>query len=148
MPDDALSDPQSAVQEIISINVEIAQFGHRWSKAAGQIKKLTGWKKEAEAFERRHLRASKGDMWKKARAGEEELTTADRDAEIRFLVSEKYSTLYEDLDKAEQEAEECAVLFKALDRRASNAQSILAGMRDELGIKDFIYHDTPEAFGE
>lgn len=137
-----IDSPQSAVHEITSINVEIATFFHEWATAAGNVKVLSEQIETMEALVRRHLRATRPEMWKKARAGEEELTVADRDAEIRFQVDETDEGIYTRLAKAEATVEECRTKFKALDRRAGNAQSILAGMRDEMGIKDFVYYDT------
>lgn len=132
-----LDSPQSCVQEIISINIQIAQFFHEWANAAGEVKRLEAQIERLERKHYRHLRTTKPQLW-------EELKVADREAEVRFEVEEEEPTLYERLAEAEAKTEECKTKFRALDRRASNAQSILAGMREEQGIKDFVYHDNPE----
>lgn len=125
--------PQSAVHEITSINVEIAKFGHKWADAAGQVKRLEEQVASLEAQVRRDLRQTA--LW------EELKNVAERDAEVRLRVKEDNPTIYESLALAEAVNEESSKLFKTLDRRASNAQSVLAGMREEQGIRDFLYHD-------
>lgn len=132
-----LDSPQSCVQEIISINISVAEFGFKWANAAGELKTLL--QKEERLFNKqmRHLRKTKAAEWKL-------LTVDDRKVEARFEVEEEDPKLYPRIEELEGEVEKYKTQFKALDRRAGNAQSILASIRNEEGIKDFIYYDTPE----
>lgn len=132
-----LDSPQSCVQEIISINISVAKFGFKWANAAGELKTLL--QKEERLFNKqmRHLRITKAAEWKL-------LTVDDRKVEARFEVEEEDPKLYPRIEELEGEVEKYKTQFKALDRRAGNAQSILASIRNEEGIKDFIYYDTPE----
>jgi hypothetical protein len=121
-----LDTPQSCFHELIGINLEIAGFGHLWAKDAGELKALL---KREERLHRQALRQLR----------DKDMTVGEKSAQAAFMVSEDEPTLYERIEELEGNVEEYKVRFRAADRRASNAQSILKALERESDMQDYIY---------
>ena len=128
MPDEPLDTPQSCFHELISINMEVARYGVDWANTAGELR---GKLKREERLRRDALRQLKGQG----------MTVQEKDAQAAFMVSEKEPELYERIEELEEKVEDYRIRFRTHDRRASNAQSILAAIRKQEGIEDYVYFD-------
>lgn len=111
------------VKEISDINAEIASFSHEWSADAGRLKEL----------ETRHARMTKSAM--SATKGK----NADERAALAALAIEEHSPgLSEEIESLVGKVETHKTLFKTLERRASNAQSLLGEKRDERKFSQYV----------
>lgn len=120
-----LETPAGCRAELSEINAELGEFSHIWSDNAGRLKH--GLKK----LERIHRAAMLGIKHSK-----EKLTIPDKDALAYAAVEETAPGLLEEIEELEGKVEEFRTRFKVLERRASNAQSILGSQRDEAKMGD------------
>ena len=118
-----LDSPQSCVRELAAINTEVAIIGHEWSVEAGLLK---------EALEKRDR------LKRTALLGiKEKLTVPEKEATAYAAIEQIEPGLLEQVEALEGKVEQHKTLFKTLERRASNAQSILSSYRDERKFGEY-----------
>ena len=119
----SLDSPQACVSELAEVNKEIAEFGYLWAENAGMLKaKLTRY----DRLHRAGLKGAKGS------------TVAERDAAAHAAVESFEPGLAEEIEELEGKVESFKVQFKVLERRSSNAQSVLSALREEAKMGDYV----------
>lgn len=112
-----LDSPAACIAELSECNTELATFGAEWGVDAGKYATL----------EKRYQRAYKAAMRENKGANADERSAIAQEAAEQFLGADEVALM----DELAGEVVKHEKTFKALDRRASNAQSILAALRDE-----------------
>lgn len=119
----SLDNPASCIAELAEVNREVGEMGHIWAANAGELKAaLTRY----DRLYRAGLRKVKAK------------TVAERDAAAHAAVEDMEPGLAERIEELERAVEELKTLFKTLERRSSNAQSVLAALRDEAKMSDHV----------
>lgn len=116
---------RGCASELAEVNAEIAEFAHEWSQAAGELKQKT---KQYERLHRAALRGLIGD----------DMKVAEKDATAHAAVEREAQGLAEQIEELSGQVERYKVRFGALERRSSNAQSILALHRDEAKFNGYV----------
>lgn len=130
-PTIALDTIPGCVAELSECNREIAGFAAEWAAAAGELKRL---EKREKRMYRAALRATKGQ-------------NADaRAAEAQAGVEAAHNEAFPDEDPIYERIEELigivgqhATMFQAIDRRSSNAQSILTSHRRSAEFEQYVH---------
>lgn len=122
MTDYRLDSPAACMNELSAINVKLGEFGFKWAEDAGQLK---GLESRQERLYRAALRGLKGH----------DLTVQEKAAAAHAAVEELEPDLAERIEGLEGEVEKYKTRFKVLERRAGNAQSILAALRAEARLE-------------
>lgn len=120
-----LDTARGCANEIAEVNKEIASFAHVWAENAGQLKA------KAKRYERLHRAALRGLI-------REDLKVAEKDATAHAAVEDQAPNLAEEIEELEGKVEQFKVRFKTLERRASNAQSVLGMHRDESKFNGYV----------
>jgi maltooligosyltrehalose synthase len=125
-----LDTPQGCVAELTTCNVEVAGFAHTWAQAAGELKTL-------EAREKR--------LYKAALHGTSGRNADERAAQAQVAVEAAYAErfpenppLYERIEELVGIVARYRTSFEAIERRASNAQSILKAHREGAKTEDYV----------
>lgn len=121
-----LDTARGCANELAEVNKEIASFAFRWSEAAGALKENT------KRYERLHRAALRGLI------SDKELKVAEKDATAHAAVETQAPGLAELIEELAGEVEQYKVRFGALERRASNAQSVLGMHRDESKFNGYV----------
>jgi hypothetical protein len=128
-----LDSPQGCIQELSEINTEVATIGHVWAANAGLLK---------EKIQRRDR------LQRAALLGiTEKLTVAEKEATAFAAIESADPGLLEAIEELEGRVEQDKTLFKTLERRASNAQSILSSYRDEAKMGQYASDREPHWSG-
>lgn len=117
-----LDSPQACVQELSECGTALAKFGYDWAHKAGELKNLTI---QQERLVRAALLKSKGS------------SKEVREAQAHAAVAEQFPDLQGEIENLERWCADYAIRFKALDKRASIAQSVLAAYRAEAKMGDY-----------
>jgi exonuclease VII large subunit len=121
--DERLDTPAGCVAELAECNREIAKFDHQWSRAAGELKRLS---KRYERLYKVALRATTG------KNADERTATAHAAVEAADEgISERMEGLVEIVEFSKTR-------FAALERRSSNAQSILSSHREAAKMDQYV----------
>lgn len=113
------------ITELSSCNREIAEFGHEWATAAGELKRAE------KLYER---------LWRAAMRGTEGRNADERNATAAAAVEsiEGGEGLAEKIEELTGQVETFKVRFKGIDRRAGNVQSILAMYRADRDLQNYV----------
>ena len=118
-----LDTPQACVKELSEVNTEVATIGFSWAANAGELK---------ESIQRRDR------LQRSALLGiTEKLTVAEKEATAYAAIEKIEPGLLARIEELEGLVEQDKTLFKTLERRASNAQSILSALRAEVKMQDY-----------
>lgn len=123
MADPRLDTVAGCIAELTECNREIATFAHEWSANAGQLK----------AKEKRYDR-----LYKAALRGTDGRNADERTATAHAAVEEVAPGLAEEIENLIGKVEEHKRLFETIERRSSNAQSILSAHRDSMKTEQFV----------
>lgn len=118
-----LDNIHACVEELSAINVEVAGFAHEWARDAGDLKEA---EKVYERLSRAAMRATSGK------------NADERAATVQVAISEVQPDLLERMEKLAGKVESHKTRFKSLERRSSNAQSILAAHRDMEKLTGYV----------
>jgi DNA repair exonuclease SbcCD ATPase subunit len=127
-----LDSPQACVKELSEVNTEVATIGQAWAANAGELKE------KIMRRDRLHRAALLGIT--------EKLTVAEKEATAFAAIEQREEGLLERIEELEGLVEQDKTLFKSLERRASNAQSILSALRAEVKMGDYVA-DQPQWSG-
>lgn len=120
-----LDTARGCANELAEVNKEIAEFAYVWSHNAGLLKQKT------KRYERLHRAALRGLIG-------EDLKVAEKDATAHAAVEDMDEGLAEEIEELLGKVEQFKVRFNALERRASNAQSVLGMHRDESKFNGYV----------
>jgi hypothetical protein len=120
----SLDSISGCVEELSSLNVEVAEFGHEWATAAGELKR------KEKLYER---------LWRAAMRGTEGRNADERSATAAAAVEsiEGGEGLAESIEDLTGRVETFKVRFKGIERRAGNVQSILAMYRIDRDLQKY-----------
>jgi chromosome segregation ATPase len=124
MSDGILDSPGACISELSDINRELAEFGHEWSNLAGELKR----------YEREYDR-----LYRTAMRGIDGRNAEERQAAAHAAVEKVAEGLAEKIATLDGKVEDYKTRFKSLERRASIIQSVLAAMREESKIANFVH---------
>ncbi len=122
-----LSSIPGCIQELTDCNIEVAQFAHVWANDSGELKRL----------ERRYQR-----LYQAAMRGTNGRNAEERQATAHAAVEAMDEGLAERIEGLVGSVETNKRLFETIERRASNAQSILALHRKSADLDPY----TPREF--
>lgn len=122
---DLLDTARGCANELAEVNKEIASFAYVWAENAGSLKQKT------KRYERLHRAALRGLV-------KEDLKVAEKDATAHAAVEDQAPGLAEAIEELEGKVEQFKVRMKTLERRASNAQSVLGMHRDENKFSGYV----------
>ena len=123
MDDQRLDTPAGCVSELAECNREIAKFDHQWAKAAGELKTL----------EKRYDR-----LYKSALRGTQGANADERTATAHAAVEAADEGISERIEELVGTVEYCKRYFGSLERRSSNAQSILSHHREAAKMDHYV----------
>lgn len=124
MTDGPLDSPGACIEELSAINHEIAEFGHTWAELSGRLKK----------YDRQYSR-----LYQEAMRTVDGKNAEERQAIAHAAVAKVAPDLPPDIEYLEGQVEELRTRFRSLERRASIVQSVLAAMREEGKIANFVH---------
>lgn len=128
-----LDTPQGCIRELTDCNSEVAGFFHDWAADAGRLKKL---EKRYQRLYREALRTTRG------KNAEERTGIAHAAAELSYYslagLDEGEPGLSEQIENLIGRVEEYKTRFAAIERRSTNAQSILTAHREAAKLDGFI----------
>lgn len=134
MADPRLDTVEGCVAELTSCNREVAEFAHEWASDAGELKML---EKRYERLYRAAMRGTKGSN------ADERAATAH--AAVEALDEERRGeddpAIAERIEELVGRVEEHRRLFDTIERRSSNAQSIMRMRREEGRLDPFVPRD-------
>lgn len=110
------------VAELAEMNAEVQGFAHEWARDAGELKRL----------ERRHQR-----LYQAAMRGTTGKNAEERQATANAAVEAMDEGLAERIEELVGQVEQHKRLFESIERRSSNAQSILAFHRKAADLEGF-----------
>lgn len=115
----SLDSPASCVEELASINHEIAEWGYQWAQKAGDLKAKLKYRERLRQAAMRGMEFEKG------------ITAAEKTGIADVAVEKTEPEIHSQIEALEGEVERFATQFETLKRRSSNAQSILSALKDE-----------------
>lgn len=121
--DSRLDTTAGCVQELAELNAEVAGFAHEWARDSGELKRL----------EVRHQR-----LYQAAMRGTSGKNAEERQATANAAVEAMDEGLAESIETLVGKVEQHKRLFATIERRASNAQSILAFHRKAADLENFV----------
>jgi hypothetical protein len=123
MSDIRLDNVGGCIAELVACNSEVAEFSHAWSADAGELKMLE------KRYERLYRSAMRGTQGKNA---------DERSATAHAAVEATEEGISERIENLIGNVEACKRRFEAVERRSSNAQSILAAHRDAMRTEGYV----------
>ncbi len=123
MTDVRLDTIPGCVKELTECNRETAEFAHEWAQQAGELKMLE------ERYKRLKVSALRGTKGKNA---------DERAVVAQVAIEQVAPNLLDDIEGLVGKVETHKVLFKTIERRASNVQSILALHREARRTEDYV----------
>lgn len=118
--------PRGCARELADVNREIQEFQHEWATDAGRLKEREGLYERLYRSAMRGLKDTKGTVQEKAAI-----------AHLAIGEIEGGTNLAEEIEELQGRVERHKTMFKALERRSSNAQSILGMHRDEAKLAPY-----------
>ena len=123
MSDPNLDSIGGCITELTECNRTVAEFAPEWSQKAGELK----------AAEKRYER-----LYKAAMRGNTGANADERAATAQAAVEEVEPGLAEKIENLIGTVEQHKRHFETIDRRSSNAQSILSMHRRSANLEDFV----------
>lgn len=129
MTDVRLDTIPGCIAELTSCNSEVAGFAHRWAEDAGNLKQA----------EKRYER-----LYRAAMRGTSGANADERQATAHAAVDEVDEGLAERIEGLVGSVEQHKRLFETIERRSSNAQSILSAHRRAAELDGFVPREARE----
>ena len=129
MTDVRLDNPGGCVAELTECNQEVAEFCHDWAADAGRLKTL----------EHRYKRLRTAAM-----RGTSGANADERAATAEVAIEEVAPGLAEEIEELIGKVAEYRTRFEAIERRSSNAQSILKAHREAGKVEEFVPREARE----
>lgn len=130
MTDVRLDTIPGCTTELTTCNQEVATFAHDWAREAGELK----------LKEKRYAR-----LFKEAMRGTTGKNADERAATAQVAVEVVDPGLAEEIEGLIGNVESHKTLFKTIERRSGNAQSILASHREAQKTEDYV---RAQGFGQ
>jgi hypothetical protein len=111
------------IAELTDCNREVAIFAHQWATDAGELK----------LREKRYER-----LYKAAMRGTQGRNADERSATAQAAVEQVEPGLAEVIEELTGKVEEHKTLFKTIERRAGNAQSILSAHKEAQKTESYV----------
>lgn len=118
-----LDTPSGCVKELTECNQRMAEFGYQWSSEAGKLARL----------EKHYQR-----LFKEALRRVDGRNAEERTADAHAIVEKVQPGISADIEELTERVEACRFEFRVLDRRSSNAQSVLSLHRDEAKLGEHV----------
>jgi hypothetical protein len=111
------------IAELTTCNREVAEFAHEWAEHAGELKQ------KEKLYDR---------LFKAAMRGTNGRNADERAATAQAAIENEAPGLAEEIEDLIGSVETHKTLFKTIDRRAGNAQSILSAHREAQKTEDYV----------
>jgi len=118
-----LDTPMGCVRELTDCNQRMAEFGQEWSREAGQLARL-------EKYYQR--------LFKEALRRVDGRNAEERTADAHAIVEKTEPGISSQIEQLTEKVEDHKFEFRVLDRRSSNAQSVLSLHRDEARLGEHV----------
>jgi hypothetical protein len=124
MDDAALDSVGGCIVELGACNREVAEFGHEWLRAGGELKAT---------------KALYDRLYKEAMRGTSGTNADERTATAHAAVEQVSPGLSERIEELIGTVERHRIHFTTIERRSSNAQSILSAHRESLRMENYVH---------